>query len=179
MNFFEHQEQARRKTGRLVLLFIVAVVMILVAVNVATFFILTIASPQERYARDAAPVLRGDLRYPGTLGEVEPRWRNPFTYVAVSLGTLLIIGGGSAYKTAALSSGGHAVASLLGGRPLDPASAQGQDRVLQNVVEEMSIASGVPVPAVYVMENEDGINAFAAGFTTAVISWPIFSVLRL
>ena|SRR5688572_24242382 len=166
MNFFEHQEQARRKTGRLVLLFIVAVVMILVAVNVATFFILTIASPHERYARDAAPVLREDVRYPGTLGEVEPRWRNPFTYVAVSLGTLLIIGGGSAYKTAALSSGGHAVASLLGGRPLDPASAQGQDRVLQNVVEEMSIASGVPVPAVYVMENEDGINAFAAGFTT-------------
>src|SRR5208283_2838689 len=32
--------------------------------------------------------------------------------------------------------------------------------------EEMAIASGVPVPQVYVMDEEDGINAFAAGNKT-------------
>ena len=38
-------------------------------------------------------------------------------------------------------------------------------RRLRNVVEEMAIASGVPVPEIYVLEEESGINAFAAGYT--------------
>ena len=29
----------------------------------------------------------------------------------------------------------------------------------------MAIASGTPVPPVYLLEQEDGINAFAAGYT--------------
>jgi Zn-dependent protease with chaperone function len=166
MTFFEQQDQARRKTGRLVVLFVIAVVLILAAINLATFGILRLVSPHLSYAKDAAPVFREDVRYPGTLHPVEPMWTNPLAYAGVSLATLVIIAGGSLYKTASLSRGGHAVASLLGGRPLDPQMARGPDRVLQNVVEEMSIASGVPVPTVYVMENEQGINAFAAGFTT-------------
>ena len=166
MNFFEHQDQARRKTGRLVVLFVIAVILILAAINLATFGILRLVSPHVSYVQDAAPVFREDVRYPGTLHPVEPMWRDPLAYAGVSLATLLIIAGGSLYKTASLSRGGHAVASLLGGRPLDPNLARGQDRVLQNVVEEMSIASGVPVPQVYVLEHEQGINAFAAGFTT-------------
>jgi Zn-dependent protease with chaperone function len=166
MNFFEHQDQARRKTGRLIVLFVLAVILILAAVNVATYGILRIASPHLSYMDDAAPVLRGDREYPGTLSPVAPLWNEGVAYAGVSLATLLVIAGGSAYKTASLSRGGHAVATLLGGRPLDPHSASGQDRVLQNVVEEMSIASGVPVPQVFVLENEESINAFAAGFTT-------------
>ncbi|PYI80541.1 MAG: peptidase M48, partial [Verrucomicrobia bacterium] len=61
---------------------------------------------------------------------------------------------------------------MLGGRLLHPNTADPDERKLLNVVEEMAIASGVPVPQVYVMDEEPGINAFAAGFSPsdAVIS---------
>ena len=67
---------------------------------------------------------------------------------------------------AALSGGGHTVAELLGGRLLHPDQASPDERRLLNVVEEMAIASGLPVPPVYLLENEPAINAFAAGHTT-------------
>ena len=73
---------------------------------------------------------------------------------------------GSAYKTMALSGGGSAVAESLGGRLVNSNTTNPDERKLLNVVEEMSIASGVPMPQVYVLENEDDINAFAAGHTT-------------
>ena len=81
----------------------------------------------------------------------------------MSLGTLALIGGGSLYKIASLAGGGHTVAELLGGRPLSPQTTDPDERKLLNVVEEMAIASGTPVPPVYLLEQEDGINAFAAG----------------
>ena len=84
----------------------------------------------------------------------------------VALGTSALIAGGSLYKVAALSGGGHTVAELLGGRLLHPDKASPDERRLLNVVEEMAIASGLPVPPVYLLENEPGINAFAAGHTT-------------
>src|SRR5690606_30853327 len=83
----------------------------------------------------------------------------------VAAGMLLVIGGGSAYRTAQLRRGGPAVAELLGGRRVDPASTDLLERRLLNVVEEMALASGIPVPAVYVLDHEPGINAFAAGHT--------------
>ncbi|MEO8377489.1 MAG: M48 family metallopeptidase, partial [Candidatus Sumerlaeota bacterium] len=58
---------------------------------------------------------------------------------------------------------GEVVASLLGGKPLDPKGAQPDERRLINIVEEMALASGVPVPTIYVLED-NAINAFAAGF---------------
>ena len=54
---------------------------------------------------------------------------------------------------------------MLGGEQVDPGSSKPLERRLLNIVEEMSIASGVQVPAVYVLRDEDGINAFAAGTT--------------
>ena len=74
---------------------------------------------------------------------------------------------GSAFKTLQLASGGSAVAELLGGRLIDSNTSDADERKLLNVVEEMSIASGVPVPQVYVMDDEAGINAFAAGHSTS------------
>ena len=67
MNFYEHQDQARRKTGRLVVLFVIAVILILAAINLATFAILRLVSPHLSYVKDAAPVFREDERYPGTV----------------------------------------------------------------------------------------------------------------
>jgi Zn-dependent protease with chaperone function len=140
MNFFEHQDRARRKTGGLVVLFVIAVIMILIAVNIGAIFI---AALVERRA-DIDPVS---------------------VCLAATAATLLIIVGGSLYKTSMLAAGGGAsVAEQMGGRPIDP-SRDLKEQTLQNVVEEMSIASGVPVPRVYIMDHEDAINAFAAGFT--------------
>jgi len=81
----------------------------------------------------------------------------------VSLVTLTIIGVGSLYRISALSAGGRAVSEMMGARAVNPTTTDPDERKLLNVVEEMAIASGVPVPQVYVMDEEDGINAFAAG----------------
>jgi Zn-dependent protease with chaperone function len=85
---------------------------------------------------------------------------------------LTVIATGTAYKVASLSAGGNAVARLLGGRPINTNTANLKQRQVLNVVEEMAIASGVPVPTVYLLEDEAGINAFAAGFspTDAVVA---------
>jgi Zn-dependent protease with chaperone function len=65
-----------------------------------------------------------------------------------------------------LSRGGGAVAEMLGGRLVDRRTTDPAERRLLNVVDEMALASGVPVPPVYVLE-EPSINAFAAGTTHA------------
>jgi Zn-dependent protease with chaperone function len=90
---------------------------------------------------------------------------NPQLFAIVVLGTVTVIFLGSTYKTLALSGGGSVVAESLGGRVVNSNTADPDERKLLNIVEEMSIASGVPMPKVYVLDNEDGINAFAAGHT--------------
>lgn len=136
MNFFEHQEAARRTSRRLVVLFALAVVAIVAAVNVtATFVYLGIFAP---------PLPRG-------------------FYLTNTLVTLLMIGAGTWWETARLAGGGEAVAQMIGARRIDPSTGDLLERRLVNVVEEMALASGTPVPRVYVMDNELSINAFAAG----------------
>ncbi len=80
------------------------------------------------------------------------------------LATALIVGS-TLYKTAVLGFGGGRVARDLGGTLVDPDVSDPLRRRLRNVVEEMAIASGVPVPEIYVLESESGINAFAAGYS--------------
>jgi Zn-dependent protease with chaperone function len=89
---------------------------------------------------------------------------DPFVLAATALITVLFIIGASMYKTARLSAGGGRVARDMGGTLVPPDVHDPLRRRLRNIVEEMSIASGVPVPEIYVLENEPGINAFAAGF---------------
>ena len=74
---------------------------------------------------------------------------------------------GSGFKTLELAQGGSAVATMLGGRLVDPTTTDPDERKLLNVVEEMAIAAGVPVPQVYVLPEERAINAFAAGHSTS------------
>ena len=136
MNFFEQQEAARRMSRRLVALFSLAVIAIVVAVNLtATFVYLGFFAP---------PLPRG-------------------FYLTNTLVTLLMIGAGTWWETARLASGGEAVAQMIGARRVDPSTRDLLERRLVNVVEEMALASGTPVPRLYVMENEQSINAFAAG----------------
>jgi Zn-dependent protease with chaperone function len=80
--------------------------------------------------------------------------------------TLTILLGGTAYKVTELRGGGEVVARLMGGTPVSPQSTDPDEQRLRNVVEEMAIASGTPVPQIFVLPDETGINAFAAGHTT-------------
>lgn len=83
-------------------------------------------------------------------------------FIGVSTVTFLIIAVGSIAKLVELSHGGGAVARALGGVQVPPNSTEFDLKRLINIVNEMSIASGIPAPEVYLL-NENGINAFAAG----------------
>jgi Zn-dependent protease with chaperone function len=147
MDFFERQDHARRQTVRLIVLFSLSVAVIVMAVYVVAVLI-TQGGGNPHGPRAGAPM---DL------------W-DPELLLAVALGTIVVIGLGSLYKISELAAGGEVVAQMVGGRLVDPQTTDLAERRLLNVVEEMSLASGVPVPPVYVMDNEPSINAFAAGF---------------
>src|SRR5262245_47431138 len=147
MDFFQSQEVARKKTGRLIFFFLLAVILIILTVYVALAVVLQVADPA---AREGAPESLKSL------------W-NPELFGAVSAATAALITGGSLYKIASLSGGGHTVAELLGGRLLHSQTTDPDERRVLNIVEEMAIAAGMPVPPVYLLETEPGINAFAAG----------------
>lgn len=132
MNFFEHQAAARRSSTRLVVLFSLAVLGVVAAVDLVAWFVLGAH----------ATVL-----------------------VWCSVLTLLVIGLGSLYRLSSLGRGGEAIALEMGGEPVPEDSADQDLRRFRNVVEEMTIASGVPMPRLYVLEHDAGINAFAAGYS--------------
>ena len=83
----------------------------------------------------------------------------------VFAGTVSVVGLASLYKSNELKTGGAVIAQMMGGQLVSPSTTHPEERKLMNVIEEMSIASSVPMPEVYIMPNEEGINAFAAGFT--------------
>ena len=147
-DFFERQDIARRNTGRLVLLFVLAVLAMMVSVHLLLVVTMGYLSRDpETGTLDWS--LAGDLQLMG---------------VAV-VSMLVVVGGGTLFKIAQLRGGGRVIAEELGGRRLNPDSSVPAERQLLNVVEEMAIASGTPAPPVYLLDEEEGINAFAAGFT--------------
>jgi Zn-dependent protease with chaperone function len=150
MDFFEQQAKAHRKTKWLVIYFAMAVAAMIAAIYAAVLLIFSgVQTHQHRnYYEPEQPQFA--------------IW-NSQIFFGVSIATLAIIGIGSLYKTMALSAGGSVVSEMMGGRLVKPNTTDPDERKLLNVVEEMAIASGVPVPQVYVMDEEDGINAFAAG----------------
>ncbi len=145
MNFFEHQELARRNTRVLVLLYALAVVAVAAAVT-------AVIAGIYLYGRAA------EQPGPLSLASVPPAllWGS-------ALGTLAVIVLVTLVQSARLGGSGEAVARMAGARPVPPETADPLERRLVNVVEEMAIAAGVRVPKVYVMAGESGINAFAAG----------------
>src|SRR5262245_17939686 len=149
MDFFAAQDRARRKTIQLVLLFAIAIAGLIVATNVLVALVVAFSSTVG-VAQGLGPTMR---QQPAQ------------TWALISLGVLICVAGASLYKYLALRSGGRAIAEMWGGRPIDPGTQALDERRLLNVIEEMSIASGIRVPAVYRVD-EDGINAFAAGFGT-------------
>jgi Zn-dependent protease with chaperone function len=150
MDFFEQQARAHRKTKWLVIYFALAVAAMIAAIYVAALLIFSGVQMRRAYR-----FYNGD----------QPQFSawNSQIFFGVSIAVLGIVGVGSAYKTMSLSAGGSAVSELMGGRLINTNTTDPNERKLLNVVEEMSIASGVPMPQVYVMDAENGINAFAAG----------------
>ncbi|MGB0578775.1 MAG: M48 family metallopeptidase [Limisphaerales bacterium] len=142
-DFFGHQDRARKNTGKLIFYFIAAIggTICLIYVVLALIF------------------LRGKG---GLEVSAEALW-NSKLFMWASGGTLAVVFIGSVMKMAELSAGGKAIAEMLGGRLLDRSTNDRQESQVLNVIEEMAIASGVPVPDTYLMDHEQGINAFAAG----------------
>lgn len=145
-NFFQHQERARKRTTWLVLLFALAVVGIGVAIYLVVAFGLGQAG-----SKDA--------------GEVAVIPWDPELFFWVLVVTVGFIGLASLFRILSLREGGGAVARMLGGRLVSRDTRDRAERRLLNIVDEMSIASGIPVPEVYVLDGEAGINAFAAGYS--------------
>ncbi|HXH04268.1 MAG TPA: M48 family metalloprotease [Candidatus Competibacteraceae bacterium] len=159
MNFFEHQDRARRNSRRLVVLFVLAVLAIVAAVDAAVLALFGITT---EYAADG---LYGHLmETPSALAILE---QNRGLVAAVSLGTVALIVLASLYRIASLGAGGGTVARALGGTLVAPDVQDPLYRRLRNVVEEVALACGLPVPQIYVLEQEAGINAFAAGYGAA------------
>ncbi|MHC4846405.1 MAG: M48 family metallopeptidase, partial [Planctomycetota bacterium] len=147
MDFFDSQDVARRKTGRLVTLFVLAVIAIIAATYVLVTTVLVLFTTASQ-GEDAIVSI----------------WE-PRLLLGVGAATILLVGLGSVYKLKQLQGGGPAIAEHLGGKLLHGGNADDKERMLLNIVDEMAIASGTPVPLTYLMADEDGINAFAAGFT--------------
>jgi len=150
MNFFDHQDRARRQSRWLVVAFVLAVLAIVLAIDLVVLALF------------------------GTFPAAAEGWFSPEFWLAnaplalaASIATVLVIVIASAWRTTQLRGGGARVAIELGGVPVESGTADPLRRRLLNVVEEMAIASGVPVPQVFVLENEPGINAFAAGWSTS------------
>jgi Zn-dependent protease with chaperone function len=152
MNFFKRQDEARRASRRLVVLFGLAVLAVVASVDLVVFLLM-----RQGEARA--------LGYLPPLGD----WlaTHPRMVVGTTLAVLAVITLASFYKTMVLGGGGGVVARSLGGVRISPDTTDPLQRRLLNVVEEMAIASGVPMPEVYLLEHESGINAFAAGHNTS------------
>ena len=92
---------------------------------------------------------------------------DPNIFIGVFIFIVAGVGITTLFKIWQLSGGGKVIAQAMGGRLMDSVPRNPEERKLRNVVEEMAIASGVPVPEIYVLDNEEGINAFAAGYSPA------------
>ncbi len=155
MNFFEHQDRAKRKTTQLVLLLALAVLSLILVTGLflALFFYYFQAhNPPYVYQQN-------------NLGFWQGLWQSmppgAFAWIGLGITTMVLLA--SLFRYAQLQGGGSAVAISMGGRRLSPQTQDVDERKILNVVEEMAIASGTSVPPIYLIE-EESINAFAAGF---------------
>ena len=150
MNFWARQAEARQRSRWLIAVFIAAVLAIVLTVNFIVLSMFALLDAGQPAIADTAWLAR-----------------HPQATVVTTLVVLTIIGIANLYKSMSLAAGGGAVARSLGGLRIQADTADPLQQRLMHVVEEMAIASGLPVPAVYVLEQEEGINAFAAGHTPA------------
>ena len=147
MNFFEAQDNARRKTWQLAALFVAAVLTLIILTNLLVILAVGWGGAQQ------------GMNLSQSLAMV------PIDgWLMVSGGVIGLVATASGYKYLSISAGGRAIAESLGGQLVRQSTTDLKQQRLLNVVEEMAIASGLPVPPVYLIP-EPSINAFAAGFS--------------
>ena len=143
-DFFSNQDRAKSQSGRLIALFMLGVLGTILSFWVVAATAISIGSKHDD----------------------QIQWSDGFGNLSVFLGVAgvvsLIVLLGTLYKLSQLSAGGPAIAQMLGGVAIDPSSRRPAEQQVLNIVEEMAIASGLPVPPVYVIDTP-GMNAFAAG----------------
>lgn len=156
MNFFEHQDSARRNTKLLVVLMLAAVAS-LIAITSALVFALgygfQFTSDRQVQAYDTNQ----------SVVDLASQTMNWQVFGFIALAVIVVVTLGSIFKLLQLSGGGRTVAETMGGRLLNINTSDRDEKKVLNVVEEMAIASGTLVPPVYLIDD-DSINAFAAGF---------------
>jgi len=143
MNFFEQQTQQRSRSRWLIWAFLGAVVLTAAAIDLLLLVAVRMASKPGDPIDDAGILMAGGV-----------------VVVAVILGASL-------WRSLSLREGGGGIMRGMGATVISGGGQGVQQQRLVNVVEEMAIAAGVPVPEIYVLEQESAINAFAAGYTTA------------
>jgi Zn-dependent protease with chaperone function len=147
MDFFRHQESALLRTRCLVLVLLLEILLMIGLAVGSAFLVLLLFNLDSP---DPIPALLN--------------WR----LVAFAGGWMtVIVLAAIGYKWMLIGEGGKPVAEALGGVRVPPNSRKPEERRLLNVVREMAIAAGMPVPSVYLLERESGINAFAAGNSPA------------
>lgn len=149
MDFFEHQERARRSSGRMVALFVASVTGVVVLIYAG---LVPVANMMRVLTSNHVPGSGFDMWHPGLLA----------TIVAV---VSLVVGWHTREWLSLYATGGSSVALSLGGRLVSATGTEFAERRLLNLVEETALAAGVPVPHVFVLEREPTINAFAAGYS--------------
>ncbi len=152
MNFFKSQDIARGNTRKLVILFLLAIISLVIMTNVLVMAVFGYLDAERFNSMTAAQA-----------------WQESFdweTFMMIGAGVLIVVVLGSLFKIMALSGGGARVAEMMGGELIVDGTGDNDKQKILNVVEEMAIASGTPVPPVYLL-NEEGINAFAAGYSSS------------
>ncbi|MGY3041514.1 Zn-dependent protease with chaperone function/uncharacterized tellurite resistance protein B-like protein [Rhodanobacter sp. TND4EL1] len=144
MDFFAQQARVRGSSRRLVLLFMLAVAAIVAAIDAVVWFTLGHHPADGESVQSNLPLL--------------------FTS---SLAVIAGIGLSSMFRIMSLSGGGKTVAESVGAVVVPTDTREPKLRQLRNVIEEVAIAAGVPVPDIYLMADEAGINAFAAGYSAS------------
>jgi Zn-dependent protease with chaperone function len=172
MDFFDREAHAQKQTRHLIWLFGLTLLAVLVVNNVLLcplihcfthpFLPGAPAWSPDNFLTSAFYLLGEALMNPTHFCQLVFHWQ-PVLWI--SLSTVISVAAGSYYKIHQLAGGGSVVAEFLGGRRVAANPDDLDEQRLRNVVEEMAIASSLPVPEIYVLDSERGINTFAAGHT--------------
>lgn len=146
-SFFDQQQEARTRSRWAVFGFILTVAFTLLGVSLVTALLLGFTAQTETDTAQLA------LQY---------QWDIVLTTAGL---TLTVVCLASLFRHLQMRAGPEHVMRAMDGRRIDPETPAPPERQLLNIVEEMAIASGLPVPDVYIVD-EPGINAFAVGLST-------------
>ncbi|MEM9255732.1 MAG: M48 family metallopeptidase [Pseudomonadota bacterium] len=147
MDFFAQQDIARRNSRLLVVGFLLSVALLVMLTNIVV----------------VAFLFWGDRGQDSHFFDYFNWSRFGHIGLAITTTIAMVV----LFKWIALSGGGKSVAEGMGGARVLPQTRDTAERRCLNIVDEIALAANMPVPAVYVLNRERGINAFAAGITPA------------